>query len=416
VGSVYARGRSLWIGVVDPATGKQRCMPSGFKVGEETLARQAMKKLEAQIAAQGWPREQDLGPMTVEKFSQQWIKKRKARGVGNVDNEDAHLRLHVVPRIGPMLMQEVRPRHLIGIIDEMRGAGNHAPRTILGVYGTMRLMFKAALIDEVITTNPAVLGKAHLPKKEDADAEWRPFAIYTRQELEALLSSDLIPPDRQMLYGLEGLAGERFGEAAGQRWRDYDAEAQPLGRLVVARSYDKKTKTQRGREVPVHPVLAAMLAEWKLGGWIEMMGRQPSPDDLIVPSREGEMRSRHHSRNKLLEDLTRLGLRHRRSHDLRRTFITLARVDGARGDILEHVTHARRGDIINIYTSLPWAALCEEVAKLRIERRQGHLHALNKDGQDDPRRAPSFTTVATTESTIAAARVAEAWKTREPKS
>jgi hypothetical protein len=44
-----------------------------------------------------------------------------------------------------------------------------------------------------------------------------------------------------------------------------------------------------------------------------MMGRKPSPDDLIVPSREGHMRSRHHSRNKLLEDLTRLGLRQLRA-------------------------------------------------------------------------------------------------------
>ena len=104
--------------------------------------------------------------------------------------------------------------------------------------------------------------------------------------------------------------------------------------------------------------------------------------------------------------------RHRRSHDLRRTFITLARVDGARGDILEHVTHAQRGDIINVYTSLRWAALCEEVAKLKVERRQGHLHALNKNDQTDPRRAPTFTTLPTTASTIAVARVAEAWKTR----
>lgn len=127
------------------------------------------------------------------------------------------------------------------------------------------------------------------------------------------------------------------------------------------------------------------------------------------------MRSRHHGRNKLIEDLTRLGLRPRRSHDLRRTFITLCRVDGARGDILENVTHAQRGDIIDIYTSLPWAALCEEVAKLKISRRQGHIHALGSK-MDDPRQAPTFTTVPTTASTIAAARVLEAWKTRDPKS
>lgn len=414
MGSVYRRGSKLWIAIMDRSTGRQRCMPSGFKVGEETLARQAMEQLEAQIRAQGWPQEQDLGPITVKEYIKRWLKKRRVRDVTNVENEEAQLRLHVVPRIGSMPMQDVRPRHLIGIVDHMRGDGIHAPRTIISVYGTIRLVFKTALIEEVITTNPAVLGKEHLPKKEDKDAEWRPYAVFIRQELEALISSDLIPWDRQVLYGLEGLAGERFGEAAGQRWRDYDPDAQPLGRLVVARSYDKKTKTSRGREVPVHPTLAAMLAEWKIRGWVEMMGRLPTPDDLIVPSRDGEMRSRHHARNKLLEDLDRLGLRHRRSHDLRRTFITLARVDGARGDILEHVTHAQRGDIINVYTSLPWASLCDEVAKLKIARRGGHLHARTEDDErdPDPRRPPTFTTVPTTATAIAAERVATAWKNR----
>src|SRR5262249_11445890 len=64
-----------------------------------------------------------------------------------------------------------------------------------------------------------------------------------------------------------------------------------------------------------------------------------------------------------------LGLRHRRGHDLRRTFITLAQVDGARRDILERVTHnPKSGAAIDLYTSYPWASLCEEVAKLKVSR------------------------------------------------
>ena len=54
-------------------------------------------------------------------------------------------------------------------------------------------------------------------------------------------------------------------------------------------------------------------------------------------------------------------LRARRGHDLRRTFITLARADGARADLLEMVRHAPRGNIINIYTSMRWENLCAEV-------------------------------------------------------
>jgi hypothetical protein len=137
---------------------------------------------------------------------------------------------------------------------------------------------------------------------------------------------------------------------------------------VSARSYDHaSTKTKRPREVPVHPTLAKVLAEWREKGCAEILGPAPEPDDLLIPSRERAMRSRHHTRNKLLEDLERLGLRARRGHDLRRTFITLARDDSARADLLELVSHAPRGNIINIHTSMPWENLCAEVLKLRIE-------------------------------------------------
>ena len=110
--------------------------------------------------------------------------------------------------------------------------------------------------------------------------------------------------------------------------------------------------------MPVHPVLKKILAEWKLSGWQVMMQRSAGPDDLIIPSRRGVNRSRHHALEKLGEDLDRLGMRRRRQHDLRRTFISLARADGARKDILETITHGERGDIMDSYTSLPWAAVC----------------------------------------------------------
>lgn len=74
------------------------------------------------------------------------------------------------------------------------------------------------------------------------------------------------------------------------------------------------------------------------------------------------------SANAFRLDLAMLGLRRGRGHDLRRTFITLAQVDGARRDLLETITHGPRRNIINVYTTFPWPALCAEVAKLRIKK------------------------------------------------
>ena len=84
--------------------------------------------------------------------------------------------------------------------------------------------------------------------------------------------------------------------------------------------------------MPIQPVLTAILAEWRLV-WPGPCGRQPGPDDLVVPCTApanrgrrrllGSMRDKNYIGRRLGADLKTLGFRHRRGHDLRRTFITL---------------------------------------------------------------------------------------------
>jgi integrase len=205
-----------------------------------------------------------------------------------------------------------------------------------------------------------------LPKKVDKNPAWRATAIYTREEVEQLISDTRITEDRRVLYALKALAALRHSEAAGLTWRQYDTDLEPLGALSLER-----TKTQVPRQVPVHPTLARVLAEWKLAGWERTFGRAPTAADLIVPTRRLTVRPSPDAQRTLLLDLTELGLRGRRGHDMRRTFISLACADGARRDLLEAVTHGPRGNIVDMYTTFPWAALCDEVTKLKIALREG---------------------------------------------
>src|SRR5713101_666085 len=176
----------------------------------------------------------------------------------------------------------------------------------------------------------------------------------------------------------------RIGEAAALRWRAYDPSFNLLCRLLIASSYNRKrklekaVKTERPREVPVHPTLAKMLAPWKLGGWERLMGRQPTPDDLLIPSFERKHLLDPQVLERFHQDLQALGFRPRRTHDARRTFVSLSLADGARRDILRWITHGPEGDIVSLYTSLPWTALCEEVAKLNIALRAGRVLELRK--------------------------------------
>lgn len=77
----------------------------------------------------------------------------------------------------------------------------------------------------------------------------------------------------------------------------------------------KSTKTGVDHLVPVHPVLARFLAEWRLHGWRARHGRRPTENDLIVPTINGTNRDVRKTREDFIEDLDDLGLRHRRQYD-----------------------------------------------------------------------------------------------------
>jgi integrase len=375
MGSIYKRGSKLWVAFKD-ATNTRVCKPTGLDVGQEKQAREMLREIEAVVATGGSPAVLEAEPAatataipTVRDYGGTWIDRRKGR-VKTWENEEGRLKNHVYPHIGEMLITEVRPKTMRDLVYKLRENRKLAPRTILHVFATVQRLFKSAVIDELITASPAVVEKGVLPKNVDKDPAWRTTAIFTREEMVELISDIRIPQGRRMLHGLKSIAGLRHGEAAGLRWRDYNDAAQPLGKLAISKSYDRAgTKSGISREVPVHPTLAAMLKEWKQSGWPQTFRCMPTPDDLIVPTRNLTARSADSADGDFREDLVMLGLRHRRGHDLRRTFITLAQVDGARRDLLKVITHGpTSGDIMGMYTSFPWASLCAEIEKFKIER------------------------------------------------
>lgn len=277
-----------------------------------------------------------------------------------------------------MRLEDVRRTHVKNLIATVQATQSVqrsqplAPRTVHRVYEVVRQMFGCALDDELITSTPATLHvrRGELPEKLDKDPAWRNGAVFKGPEVETLISDDRIPVDRRVFYALALLTGARFGEVAGLLWSDYDREARPLGRLHITKQYGgRRTKTGGPRQVPVHPTLARILAEWRMTGWAGAFGRQPKPGDLIVPRMsDGAVRTQAPEWRRWEADLAALGLRHRRPHDLRRTLISLARADGAREDLLKWVTHgSSKSNIMDVYTTPPWEALCAQIACLRIQ-------------------------------------------------
>jgi integrase len=417
MGSVYKRGGRYYIRFKDHA-GKWVSRSASTREDE---AHRILREVERGVRAMPQEVAPAPAPVTLTDLVEDWLARRRKRGLRNVDGDKADLDRHILPQLGAMAVVDIRVRHIRAAVEAWQ-ATELAPRSVRRIYGTMHKLFADLVVDEVITHSPCVLTKDQLPKNRDRDLTWRAQAVFRRDEVELLISSDGVPEDRRILYALLFLAGVRLGEAAGLMWSDIDDAAKPLKRLTVARSYEDLTKTQTARDVPVHPVLAAMLADWRLRGWVALMGRHPQPSDLVIPSREGFMRSRNQVRNKYHDDLKRLGLRKRRVHDARRTFITLARVDGARKDVLEQITHSGRGGIMDVYTSLPWPSLCEAVACLKVERIKSNVYrlplAVNDDGSasgDEPNSGHMAATLVTslvTDAESRAAFVQKSWQSQ----
>jgi integrase len=240
----------------------------------------------------------------------------------------------------------------------------------------MHGLLEAARFEELITSNPASrLPRGTLPPNKKV-TETPP---YIRNEAESLVSDVRIPFDRRVLYALAALTGQRIGEVIGRRWRDYDPSVEPLGVLFVHSQYDDQPlKTGNPRQVPVHPVLAKILAEWKLDGFAKYYGHHPLPDDFIVPNKEGGCRTYNQVDKAMRRDCDRIGVPLKGTHACRRFFITYARADGAREDVIERVTHNAKGTMVDQYTYFGWEVLCEAVLCLRFDVSRGEVIPLRK--------------------------------------
>lgn len=77
------------------------------------------------------------------------------------------------------------------------------------------------------------------------------------------------------------------------------------------------------------------------------------------------------------DDCKAVEIRTRRNHDSRRTFISLARAGGARLDLLTWITHGPSASVMDAYTTVPWATLCEQVQAVRIRLLEGKVLQLH---------------------------------------
>jgi integrase len=313
--------------------------------------------------------------MLLKTWALQWIEERGKLGLSQWSKEKSRIETHIIPALGKTRIGHLRSYDVERFIRKLRGDGKLAPRTIRRIHEDLRVMLKAlARRDpDALHGRPWELEDNVLPPSIDKDPKWRAKALFAHSEAERLISDERVPLDRRVLYALLIFTGLRIGEGVGVRWGDIDTSTKPLHRLTLATQLDgKKLKVEGAtRFVPIHPTLAAILAEWKLDGWVLYWKRRPTDADWVVPGRRGQLRHKGHSLAELQQDLQTLGMRPRRLHDTRRTFITMGLDADANPVALQRITHKAQQsrDAFWEYAGLMWKSMCAAVSAIDLKRR-----------------------------------------------
>lgn len=307
------------------------------------------------------------------RFAEEVNKRRESAGVVTAKSHEAGIyKNHLVPEFGdctfPELLDYKRIRKGFDSI-RAKGLSGSTMRNINCVFNaTMRLAHKEGLI--AFLPPKLNVRDGDLPPVESTMPEgWELDAVFDLEEIHILLADSRIEPQWRVMYAVYFLIGARFSEVTRLRVRDYVRTKKPLGQLNVLAG--KPQGKKKYRTPPIHPDLAEWINYWLDEGYELHHGRKPTKDDFMFPSLSAERRVRGHltvSHSELMANkwkkhhLPQNGLRHRRLHDARRTFLSLIRSSEASAEIARAITHTVIADkVLDGYTTFHWRAICAAV-------------------------------------------------------
>jgi integrase len=263
---------------------------------DKALARRKLVKLVVALEAgsdTGAAAEIANSAQTVKEYADAWIQKREARGVVSTSDERRNLKRHVLPRLGRLLLGDVRSAHVRTVLDEVVAKprqrlrrpspsgepdAGYSRQTVEHVRATMFRLFDAAWRDEFIETNP-VARVAVPPMREVRKSR----VILTDDEFGRLIACAAVDLELRMaslVARCEG--GMRTGDLLRWDWTMID-------RVHFSDCVVPRCKKGSPQSLPIPGVLAPFLRAW----W-DRGGRPESGP--VFPSRKGRSAGRFKSR------------------------------------------------------------------------------------------------------------------------
>lgn len=273
---------------------------------------------------------------TLQQFVEWWLPRRRVRGRPLAPNTVAYyrvlLRLHILPRFGPVPLAELRRadvRRWYEALQDDRGALMAAK-----CYRLLRTLCTSAVEEELIASSPCTL--------RGAAEEWSPQRPVLTVE-QVLDLADVVAPQYRAVILLGAFCCLRIGELAALRRAQLDLDAPTVTVLATAGHVNgygwvlDAPKSVAGRRIVTIPAAILPDLHHHLHHYAE-----PGPDGRVFRGPRGAgLRSSTFMARDFTPAVQRIGLSGIRFHDLRHTGNTLAAATGASlGDLMARMGHA----------------------------------------------------------------------------
>ena len=230
---------------------------------------------------------------------------------------------YILPRLGRMLIQDIRPVHILRMYSAIQEGGTGA-RTLQLVHTVLHNAFDQAVREGTVLRNP--IDAVKRPRWEHKE-----FKTFTEDEVRQFLLATAGHRYEALFY-LALTTGMREGELLGLKWSDLDWSKgvlniqRQLQRIEHKGLFFVSPKTRAGRrQIKLGQGMLDRLAEHRKRQELERVeaGSRWQENDLIFPSSIGAPFEGHRIWDEFKELLVKAGLPDMRFHDLRHTALSL---------------------------------------------------------------------------------------------
>lgn len=194
-----------------------------------------------------------------DRYFDNWVSTKRHKPSGIATRKRA-MRLHVLPVLGAVRLNEITEELLAQVVSSM---GDARPRTINAALGVLGAILRVAVRWRVIPALPCPVDLVRVPRQE------RPF--HEREEFDRLAAAaERIGWRAHLAVLLGGRAGLRRGEILGLRWEDVNHQRETITvRRQINNGRVSGPKGGHERTVPIMPDLLDALELYQhLNEWV----------------------------------------------------------------------------------------------------------------------------------------------------